>query len=78
MPAAPPLTPEERAAKIAWLLEEADRPGASPDVRARAARVREILERAEARAREQERDTDVTLELAGLLALAVPAPGGAP
>jgi hypothetical protein len=55
MPAAPPLTPEERAAKIAWLLEEADQPGASPDVRARAARVREILERAEARAREQER-----------------------
>jgi hypothetical protein len=53
--AAPLLTPEERVEKIVRLLEEADRPGASPDVRARAARVREILERAEARAREQER-----------------------
>jgi hypothetical protein len=54
-PALPPLTPEDRDARIAQLLEDADRPDASPGLQARAARVRELLATAEARRDKHER-----------------------
>lgn len=45
-----------RVKAIAGLLTEADRPGAAPEVRARAAQVRELLEIAEQRRNRSERE----------------------
>jgi hypothetical protein len=45
----PHYTPEQRAAGIERIFAEAERPDATPEARERAARVRELLARAEAR-----------------------------
>jgi hypothetical protein len=48
-PPVPLLTAEQRAAGVLRILEEAERPTATTEMKERAAKVREILTRAEAR-----------------------------